>query len=112
MSGNQNAVSYCFYTYVYGDDLSVSSQRFYETQTLAREDVIAFRKKLVREPGRVEPLRDVQIVKIETVPVTSQALVDHFNNLNGKLDSLIRSRSVVERINEPQVATSQSDPLS
>ena len=105
MSGNQNAVSYCFYTYVYGDDLTVSSQRFYETRTLAREDIIAFREKLIGEPGRTEPLRDVQIVRIETVPITSQALVALFNDLGGKLDCFIRSRTVVERIKEPQVVT-------
>ncbi|MDG9791205.1 hypothetical protein [Brucella anthropi] len=105
MSGNQNAVSYCFYTYVYGDDLTVSSQRFYETRTLAREDIIAFREKLIGEPGRTEPLRDVQIVRIETVPITSQALVALFNDLGGKLDCFIRSRNVVERIKEPQVVT-------
>jgi hypothetical protein len=107
----QQAVSCSFYTYVYGDDLSVSSHRFYETQAMAGEDLRAFRTELLKETGRRDPLPEMKIVRIDTVPVTPKALVDLFNDLDGKLGGFIRSREVVEVITEPQVTLRRSEPV-
>ncbi|MCV9907770.1 hypothetical protein OIV19_09100 [Brucella sp. HL-2] len=108
MSKKQHAVGCSFYTYVYGDDLSDTSRRFYETQAMAREDVVAFREKLIGEPGRSGPLPEMKIVRLETLPVNARALVALFNDLEGKLGGFIRSRRVVEVVREPQVKVSQS----
>lgn len=92
-----------FYTYVMGDDLSRVSRRFYETQDSARKDVKAFRRKLIREAGRSDPVSDMRIVRMETVPITPKALADLFNDIDGQLGGFIRSREVVEVITEPQI---------
>lgn len=105
MSDTQQAVSCSFYTYVYGDDLTRTSRRFYDTQDLARRDVVTFRGELLAEKDRSDPLSDMKIVRMETVPVTPQALVSLFNDLDGRLGGFIRSREVVEVITEPQVRT-------
>ena len=108
---HQQAGSCKFYTYVYGDDLSASSRRFYETQAMASDDVQAFRRELAKETGRRDPLPVIKIVRIDTVPVTPKALVDLFNDLDGKMGGFIRSREVVEVITEPQLKSQQSEPV-
>ncbi|MCO6180899.1 hypothetical protein [Ciceribacter sp. RN22] len=104
-AGYRRAVSCTFYTYVYGDDLTRTSRRFYDTQDLARRDVMTFRRELLAEKDRSDLLPDMKIVRMETVPVTPQALVSLFNDLDGTLGGFIRSREVVEVITEPQVRT-------
>ncbi|MCO6181124.1 hypothetical protein [Ciceribacter sp. RN22] len=103
MSDTKQAVSCSFYTYVFGDDLTRTSRRFYDTQDMARRDVVTFRRELLADKDRSDPLPDMKIVRMETVPVTRQALVSLFNDLDGKLGGFICSREVVEVITEPQV---------
>ena len=112
MSDTQQAVSCSIYTYVYGDDLTRSSRRFYETQDRARRDVEAFRRELLGEKDRCDPLPDMKIVRLETVPVTPQALVSLFNDLDGQLGGFILAREVVEVVTEPQVRAGQVDPVA
>ncbi|MCO6177013.1 hypothetical protein [Ciceribacter sp. RN22] len=108
MSNSQQASSCSFYTYVYGGDLTRTSRRFCDTQDMARQDVVTFRRELLAEKDRNDPLPDMKIVRMETVPVTPQALVSLFNDLDGKLGDFIRLREVVEVITEPQVGAGQA----
>ncbi|WP_416799148.1 hypothetical protein [Ciceribacter azotifigens] len=108
----QQAVSCSIYTYVYGDDLTRTSRRFYDTQDKARRDVVTFRRQLLAKKDRDDPLPDMKIVRMETVPVTPQALVSLFNDLDGKLGDFIRLREVVEVITEPQVGAGQVGPVA
>ncbi|NTA14012.1 hypothetical protein G6M05_26840 [Agrobacterium tumefaciens] len=95
----------CFtlYSYVYGDDLSAGARRFYGTLESARQDLADLRQTLVNESGRREPLRDMTIVRLRTIPVTTETLVDLFNDLDGSLGGFFTSRFAVEVVNEPQV---------
>lgn len=111
MSDTQQASSCSFYTYVYGDDLTRTSRRFYDTQDRARRDVVTFRRKLLAEKDRSDPLPDMKIVRMETVPLTPKALVSLFNDLDGKLGDFIRLREVVEVITEPQVGAGRANPV-
>ena len=112
MSDTQQASSCSFYTYVYGDDLTRTSRRFYDTQDTARRDVVTFRRQLLAEKDRSDPLPDMKIVRMETVPVTPQALASLFNDLEGRLGDFIRLREVVEVITEPQVGAGQGGSIA
>lgn len=103
------AQSLTIYTYVMGDDLLRLSRRFYETQDSARKDVTAFRRKLIRQTGRCDRVADMRIVRMETVPITPKALVDMFNDIDGKLGGFILSREVVEVVTEPQLKSVQAE---
>lgn len=92
-----------FYTYVYGSDPTRSSRRFYASQDEAYEDVVAAREALLHEPGRDEPLQDMAIVRVDTVPITPASLAELFNDLDGQLGGFIERREIVATINEPQV---------
>ncbi|WP_425645401.1 hypothetical protein [Agrobacterium leguminum] len=93
---------FTFYTYSYGDDLEKSAHQFYESVEDARRDLLAFRTALIEEEGRQQPLRDMKIVRLQTLPVTRRALVDLFNGMDGDLGGFIRSREVIEVVSEPQ----------
>lgn len=80
-----------FYTYVYGSDPTRSSRCFYATQDEAREDVVAYREALLREPDREKPLQDMAIVRFDTVPITPASLTDLFNDLDGQTRRLHRT---------------------
>lgn len=92
---------FTFYTYCFGDDLEKSARQFYESVEDTRRDLLAFRTALIEEEGR-QPLRDMKIIRLQTLPVTRRALVDLFNGMDGDLGGFIRSREVVEVVSEPQ----------
>jgi len=102
----RDAQCFTLYSYVYGDDLSAGARRFYGTLESARQDLVDLRQVLASEPGRREALRDMTIVRLRTIPVTTETLVDLFNDLDGSLGGFFTSREAVEVINEPQVAAS------
>jgi hypothetical protein len=93
---------FTFYTYSYGDDLENCARQFYQSVEEARSDLVAFRTALIEEEGRRQPLRDMKIVRLHTLPVTRGAIVDLFNGMDGDLGGFIRSREVVEVVTEPQ----------
>lgn len=98
----RTVAGFTFYTYSYGDDLDKCARQFYESAEEARSDLLAFRTALIEEEGRRQPLRDMKIVRLHTLPVTRKTLVDLFNGLDGDLGGFIRSREVVEVVTEPQ----------
>lgn len=94
---------FIFYTYTYGDDLKRTARAFYETVEDLRRDLVAFRKLLISEEDREEPLRDMTIVRLRTKPVTRRALVELFNGMDGDLGGFVLSREAVEVVREPQL---------
>lgn len=109
---HQQAAGCSFYTYIYGDNLSATSCRFYETEADARADVKAFRTELLKETGRDDLLPDMKIVRLDTVALSPAAIVSLFNDLDGKLGGFIRAREVVDVITEPQVRAERSEPVA
>lgn len=96
---------FTFYTYAYGDDLEKCACHFYGSVEEVHQDLVALRTVLIAEEGREEPLRDMTIVRLRTLPVTLKSLVELFNGINGDLGGFIRSREVVEVVSEPQVVS-------
>lgn len=113
MSERDHQAAGCsFYTYIYGDNLSATSRRFYETEADARADVKAFRTELLKETGRDDLLPDMKIVRLDTVALSPAAIVSLFNDLDGKLGGFIRARQVVDVISEPQVRVERSGSVA
>lgn len=102
---------FTFYTYAYGDDLEQCARQYYETLDDARQDLLAFRTTLIEEEERQEPLRDMKIVRLRTLPVTLRALVKLFNGIDSDLGGFIRSREVVEVVTEPQPFSKQAQDV-
>ncbi|AYM83968.1 hypothetical protein G6L67_00065 [Agrobacterium tumefaciens] len=102
---------FTFYTYSYGDDLEQCARQYYESLEDARQDLLAFRTTLIEEEGRQEPLRDMKIVRLRTLPVTLRALVKLFNGIDSDLGGFIRSREVVEVVTGPEPLSKQAQDI-